>query len=86
MTTEAEFLAATERVKNLPAKPDNDTLLELYGLFKQATEGDAHGPKPAMFDFVGRAKYDAWQEREGMSQDDARAEYVALVEKLERGS
>jgi diazepam-binding inhibitor (GABA receptor modulator, acyl-CoA-binding protein) len=81
--SEAEFLDASERVKNLPSKPDNDTLLELYGLFKQATEGDVHGAKPGMFDFVGRAKYDAWEERAGMSQDEARAAYVALVAKLE---
>lgn len=83
MATEAEFLDASERVKNLPAKPDNDTLLELYGLFKQASEGDVHGDKPGMFDFVGRAKYDAWKENEGMSRDDARQAYVELVERLE---
>ncbi len=84
MATQAEFEDATKRVQNLPEKPSNDTLLELYGLYKQATSGDVSGDKPAMFDFAGRAKYDAWEDREGMSKEDAMTKYVKLVEELEK--
>jgi diazepam-binding inhibitor (GABA receptor modulating acyl-CoA-binding protein) len=84
MATQAEFEDASKRVKNLPEKPSNEMLLELYSLYKQATSGDVSGDKPAMFDFAGRAKYDAWEDREGMSQDDAMTAYVELVEKLEK--
>lgn len=84
MATIEEFEAAVERVQKLPKRPDNDTLLELYGLFKQAKEGDATGKRPGMLDLRGRAKWDAWASRKGMSADEAREEYVALVQRLER--
>jgi acyl-CoA-binding protein len=58
--------------------------LELYGLYKQATEGDVKGSRPGMLDFKGRAKYDAWSARKGKSPDEAQQAYVALVERLAR--
>lgn len=85
MATVEEFEAAVDRVQRLPKKPGNDALLELYGLFKQAKEGDATGKRPGMLDVRGRAKWDAWAGRKGMSAERARAEYVKLVERLERG-
>jgi acyl-CoA-binding protein len=78
------FETATERAKTLPHQP-NDVLLELYGLYKQATEGDVTGDKPGMFDFKGAAKYDAWESRRGMSQDEARQAYIDLVDRLATG-
>jgi acyl-CoA-binding protein len=77
------FEAAQAAAKKLPAKPDNDTLLELYSYFKQATEGDVSGDRPGAFDFVARAKYDAWAARKGMSKDVAMKGYVKLVEHLQ---
>lgn len=77
------FEAAQASAKKLPAKPDNDTLLELYSYYKQATEGDAAGERPGAFDFVARAKYDAWAARKGMSKDVAMKGYVKLVEHLQ---
>lgn len=77
------FEAAQVAAKKLPAKPDNDTLLELYSYYKQATEGDAAGDRPGAFDFVARAKYDAWAARKGMSKDVAMKGYVKLVEHLQ---
>lgn len=62
-----------------------NALLELYGLFKQAKEGDVTGKRPGMLDVRGRAKWDAWASRKGMSAERARAEYVKVVERLERG-
>jgi acyl-CoA-binding protein len=77
-----QFKDAKVRVEKLPSRPSNDRLLELYGLFKQATEGDVAGSRPGMLDLKGRAKYDAWAKRKGVSKDDAMKTYVALVDAL----
>ena len=82
MAIDEEFQKAQERVKSLPKMPSNDTLLELYALFKQASMGDAQGKRPGMLDIKGRAKFDAWTSRKGMSNDGAKQAYVALVERL----
>lgn len=76
------FEAAQAAAKQLATKPDNDTLLELYSYFKQATDGDASDVRPGAFDFVARAKFDAWQARKGMSKEVAMRGYVKLVEHL----
>lgn len=78
----ADFEAAQKRVKTLKHKPDDDTLLRLYSLYKQGSEGDVHGDRPGFFDFVGGAKYDAWAKLKGTSKDDAMEKYIALVDKL----
>ena len=80
-----DFRSAQERVKTLSTRPSNDTLLELYSLFKQATEGDVQGKRPGMLDLKGRAKYDAWAGRKGVGKEAAMQQYVALVERLLRG-
>ena len=77
-----DFSAAQEQVKTLKARPSNDTLLELYSLFKQATEGDVQGKRPGMLDMKGRAKFDAWTGRKGLAKDAAMQQYVALVKRL----
>lgn len=77
-----QFEQASKDVKNLPERPDNDTLLKLYALYKQGSEGDVNGPKPGFFDFVGTAKYEAWNKLAGTSREDAMKKYVALVKKL----
>jgi len=81
MSVQTEFEQAAVRVKGLPAQPD-EVLLQLYGLYKQATLGDVSGDEPGMFDFVGRAKYDAWAERRGMAKDEAMRAYTELVDRL----
>jgi len=78
-----QFDAAQTAARELRAKPDNDTLLELYSYFKQATEGDAGGDRPGAFDFVARAKHDAWAARKGMKREVAMRGYVKLVEHLQ---
>jgi len=77
------FEQAAEDAKKLPERPDNDTLLKLYALYKQGSEGDVAGPKPGFFDFVGTAKYEAWAKLKGTKNDDAMQKYVDLVKKLE---
>lgn len=76
------FETAQREVQNLPRKPNNDELLELYALFKQATSGDVSGKRPGTLDFKGRAKFDAWSKVAGKAPAQAKTEYVALVEKL----
>ena len=76
------FEKAVADSKKLPEKPDNATLLKIYGLYKQATEGDVQGKRPGFTDMVGRAKYDAWSAVQGKSADDAMTEYVDLIESL----
>jgi acyl-CoA-binding protein len=78
----SQFEAASVAVKALPDRPDNDTLLQLYALYKQGAEGDVSGPKPGFFDFVGTAKYEAWAKLAGMNTDEAMKKYIALVKKL----
>ena len=80
---EKRFSAAQKAATRLRERPDNDTLLELYSYFKQASEGDVAGERPGAFDFVARAKYDAWAARKGMKQDVAKRGYVKLVEHLQ---
>ncbi len=81
MTIEERFQDALKRVQGLPKQPPA-VLLELYGLFKQATGGDVSGKRPGRLDVKGRAKYDAWAGRAGMSQDDAKAAYADRVDAL----
>ena len=76
------FEQAAKDVKTLSERPDNDTLLKLYALYKQGAEGDVSGEKPGFFDFVGTAKYEAWGKLKGTPQDAAQQQYVALVNKL----
>lgn len=84
MALDDDFAAAQERVRKLTKAPGNDELLELYALFKQATEGDVKGARPGMMDFKGRAKYDAWSARKGTSGEAAKQAYVATVARLEQ--
>ncbi len=63
-------------------KPSNELKLELYGLYKQATEGDVQGKRPGMMDFVGRAKYDAWAALKGLSKEEAMQRYINAIEDL----
>ena len=76
------FKEAAARVEKRSKRPSNDQLLDLYGLYKQATEGDVSGSRPGMLDLKGRAKFDAWAGRKGTAKDDAMKRYVALVDKL----
>ena len=78
----ATFEAAVANSKNLSERPDNVTLLKIYALYKQATEGDVEGKRPGMTDMVGRFKWDAWNELKGVSSEDAMQRYVSLVEDL----
>lgn len=83
MELNTQFEQAVAASKTLSEKPGNDVLLKLYSLYKQSTEGDVAGEAPSNpFDFVAKAKYNAWEELKGKSKEDAMQEYVALVNQL----
>jgi acyl-CoA-binding protein len=80
------FTQAQAEVKELAERPGNLTLLRLYALFKQASEGDANGDRPGFADIVGKYKHDAWAALKGTPQDVAKQQYVELVESLKSGA
>lgn len=81
-TAQTAFESALERVKTLTQRPDNATLLQLYALYKQATEGDNTTAKPSLTDLVARAKWDAWNKIKGLSREEAMQRYADLVDSL----
>ncbi|MFZ6640366.1 acyl-CoA-binding protein [Undibacterium sp. TC4M20W] len=82
MSLQEQFTQAQADSKNLSERPDNMTLLKIYGLFKQGSTGDATGDRPGMTDFVGRAKFDAWAGLKGTTQEAAMQQYVDLITSL----
>lgn len=83
---DAQFTQAQTDVKKLAERPGNLTLLRLYALYKQASAGDTHGDKPGFADIAGKYKYEAWAALQGTSQDDAKRNYIGLVESLKSGA
>lgn len=82
---QARFEAAVAGSQTLSERPDNATLLKLYALYKQATEGDVQGRRPGFTDMVGRAKFDAWTSLKGTAPAEAMQQYIARIEKLQTG-
>jgi diazepam-binding inhibitor (GABA receptor modulating acyl-CoA-binding protein) len=84
----AQFEAAVERVRTAPAdgplKPSNEMKLKMYGLYRQAQNGDVSGKRPGMMDVVGRFKYDAWAALKGMAPEAAMRQYIQEVESIEK--
>ena len=82
MKVEDDFQAAVASSKQLTKRPSNEELLDLYALFKQATDGDVSGDRPGGFDFKAIAKFDAWVAKKGIQKEQAMKEYIGLVERL----
>merc|ERR1712002_44362 len=82
MSLEEKFNKAADQVKNLSQQPTDDELKEVYSLYKQGTVGDCNTERPGMLDFKGKAKWDAWSGKKGMSKEAAMEAYVAKVEQL----
>jgi acyl-CoA-binding protein len=78
----AAFEAAVKNSTSISERPDNATLLKIYALYKQATEGDNEAKKPRFTDMVGRSKWDAWEKLKDTSADDAKQQYIDLIESL----
>jgi acyl-CoA-binding protein len=79
MTLHDKFEQASKDVHTLKERPGNDILLNLYSLHKQASVGDVNGEEPGLFDFIAKAKYNAWATKKGLSKDEAMQQYVDLV-------
>ncbi len=84
MALQENFQAAVLRSKDFTKRPSNEELLDLYALFKQASEGDVSGDRPGGFDFKAIAKFDAWTAKKGKSKDLAMQEYIDLIATLEK--
>jgi len=79
----ASFEDAVDKMNNKVNKTlSNEELLDLYALYKQGTVGDCNTSRPGMMDFKGKAKWDAWNAKKGVSQDDAKAQYIELANKM----
>ena len=81
-TLKAKFEAAVANSKNLSERPDNATLLKIYALYKQGSTGDNTEKKPGFSEMVARAKWEAWNNLKGTSQDDAMQQYIDLIGEL----
>jgi len=82
MSLKEQFEQTVAESKNLAERPDNMTLLKMYGLYKQGSSGDAQGERPGMTDFVARAKWDAWNALKGVGQETAMQQYIDLIADL----
>ncbi|XP_015666688.1 acyl-CoA-binding domain-containing protein 7 [Protobothrops mucrosquamatus] len=82
MTLQADFETVAENVKKLKSKPTDDELKELYGLYKQATVGDINTECPGMLDLKGRAKWEAWNLKKGISKEDAMKAYISKANEM----
>lgn len=86
MNLDNEFEKSVAVAKNLPPQT-NETLLKIYSLYKQATEGDIGAEKPSNpFDFVGNAKHNAWENLRGITKDEAKKQYIELIDSLSQKS
>lgn len=84
MELQQQFETAVTQSKALTKKPSNEELLQLYALYKQATEGDVNTERPGGFDFKAIAKHDAWNELKGKAKDVAAKGYIDLVAELQK--
>jgi diazepam-binding inhibitor (GABA receptor modulating acyl-CoA-binding protein) len=83
MALQDDFQSAVSRSQQLTKRPSNEELLDLYALFKQATDGDISGDRPGGFDFKAIAKYDAWATKKGIAKEKAMELYVKLANELQ---
>ncbi|XP_024124002.1 acyl-CoA-binding domain-containing protein 7 [Oryzias melastigma] len=82
MSLEADFNTVAEDVKKVKTRPSNEELLTLYGLYKQALVGDVDIDKPGALDAKGRAKWESWNSRKGMSKDEAMSTYISNAKEV----
>ncbi|HEY4655640.1 MAG TPA: acyl-CoA-binding protein [Cyclobacteriaceae bacterium] len=86
MDLNEQFEKAVLDSRALQQRPDDESLLQLYALYKQSTQGDVTEERPGGFDFKAIAKYDAWAEKKSLTKELAMREYIALVDRLRKQS
>jgi diazepam-binding inhibitor (GABA receptor modulating acyl-CoA-binding protein) len=79
---EKEFLSAAENIKNSGKNLDNDTLLKLYGYYKQGTVGDCNTECPSFWNVKDKSKWEAWEQHKGMKKNHSMKKYIKIVIKL----
>ena len=83
ITLTEHFQRATQMVHLLPTKPSDEDLLQLYGIYKQATVGNCNTQKPtALFDIKGKRKWEAWKSNLNLSSEEAKKQYILKVQSL----
>ncbi|XP_049903603.1 acyl-CoA-binding domain-containing protein 7 [Epinephelus moara] len=82
MSSQAEFEKMAADVKNVKTRPTDQELLDLYGLYKQSVVGEINTERPGITDLKGKAKWDAWNSRKGMSKEDAMSAYITLAKEV----
>ena len=95
MNLNEQFEAATRQVDQLPGDQAAKYMTELYGLYKQATDGDVN-MKHDEVDFdeadkangpagLSQAQWDSWNQYKGVPEDEAKRRYVARVQEITGG-
>ncbi|XP_072749024.1 acyl-CoA-binding domain-containing protein 5-B [Anoplolepis gracilipes] len=86
MSTEEKFNAAVNVIRNLPKngayQPSHEIMLRFYSYYKQATEGPCQQSKPAFWEVVKKAKWDAWSRLGNMSRLEAMNNYVQELTRI----
>lgn len=81
-----DFENSALKATKLSYKPTNEELSTLYGLYKQATHGDNTTERPGFLDLKGKAKWDAWTLKKGVSKEEAKRQYINFVKVLSEKS
>lgn len=76
MSLQTTFENVAKLVKTVKIRPTDEELLTLYGLYKQATEGNNKTTKPWVFELEKTSKWNAWSKNENMSKEDAQKKYI----------
>jgi len=83
---EEKFNAAVKAIQRLPSdgtfQPSNEMKLTFYGLYKQATAGPCQEQRPSIFNYINRAKWDAWDKCRSMSKEAAMTAYIDEIRKI----
>ncbi|XP_046459235.1 acyl-CoA-binding protein homolog [Daphnia pulex] len=82
MSLDEKFNKAAEAIRTMTTAPSDDEMKEIYALYKQSTVGDVNTARPGMLDLKGKAKWDSWEAKKGMSFDVAKEAYVSKTEEL----
>ncbi|XP_046647376.1 acyl-CoA-binding protein homolog [Daphnia pulicaria] len=82
MSLDEKFNKAAEAIRTMTIAPSDDEMKEIYALYKQSTVGDVNTARPGMMDLKGKAKWDSWEAKKGMSLDAAKEAYVSKTEEL----
>lgn len=78
----ATAFVAAAAADRLSQKVSSDLQLQLYGLYKIATEGPCSVPQPSAFKMTARAKWQAWQKLGAMPPEEAMQMYISIITDL----